>query len=136
MKVTYSDTIRCNDDDGLPVVPPGTKVVVQELIIEGGPMRYRPPKPLDAEQVEKIVREAVRTELATKNSRYWSPERAAVECTVSNRTFAEWIADGKVRFYKVGRRVLIDPTELKEDLTKFHRRKTPKRQMRRQEARP
>ena len=134
MKVTYSDTIRC-EDDGPPTVPRSTKVVATELVREGGPMRYRPPKPLDAQEIDRIVREAVRAELATKNSRYWSPERAAVECTVSNRTFAEWLAEGKVRFYKVGRRVLINPTELTEDLTKFRRRKTPKRQMRRQEPR-
>src|ERR1039458_1634305 len=105
MKVTYVDKIRC-DDEGPPTLPPGTKVVATELILEGGPMRYRPPKPLDAQEIEKIVREAARAELATKNSRYWSPERAAVECTVSNRTFADWLAEGKVRFYKVGRRVL------------------------------
>jgi len=58
-------------------------------------------------------------------------ERAAKECSVSERTFADWRAAGKVRFYKVGRRVLIKPSELQEDLTKFRRQRMPKRRMRR-----
>ena len=88
---------------------------------------------VDYKRIEEIVEKVVTTAASLKtqgDSRYWSPERAAYECDVCERTFAEWMAVGKVRFYKPCGRVLIDPKELKEDLTKFRRRRTPKRRKR------
>jgi hypothetical protein len=128
LKVSHVDAIHC-DDAGPSTATPGTRIVATELVIEGGPMHYRRPPPLDAEQVERILREVVRSELAAagNDSRYWSPQRAARECGVSKRTFAEWMATGKVQFFKPSRRVLIDPTILATDLAKFRRQRTPKR---------
>ena len=81
--------------------------------------------------VQRIA-EAVCEKLGTirSDSRYWSPERAAYECSVSERTFAEWMAEGKISFFKVGRRVLIDPKLLDEDLAKYLQRRMPKRRKR------
>jgi hypothetical protein len=45
------------------------------------------------------------------------------------------MAMGKVQFFKPCRRVLIDPTILAEDLAKFRHHRTPKRRIRRLEAR-
>jgi hypothetical protein len=84
--------------------------------------------------IETIVIKVGKALLATrKESHYWRLDRAAEACNVSPRTFAEWLADGKVHFFKLGRVVLIDPVELKADLSKFHRQRTPRRRMRRTE---
>ena len=89
------------------------------------------PATLTEADVQRIAA-AVCEKLGTirSDSRYWSPERAAYECSVSERTFAEWMAEGKISFFKVGRRVLIDPKLLDEDLAKYLQRRTPKRRKR------
>ena len=75
---------------------------------------------------------AVCEKLGTNHSdtRYWSIDRAAYECSMSKRAFADCMAKGKVRFHKVGRRVLIDPKLLDEDLAKYLQRRMPKRRKR------
>lgn len=87
----------------------------------------------DIQRIKEAVLAAIRGDPASENtnSRYWTPERAARECTVSDRTFAQWMADGKVRFFKPGHRVVVDPQQLAEDLTKFRRHRVPKSRMRR-----
>ena len=89
------------------------------------------PATLTEADVQRIAA-AVCEKLGTirSDSRYWSPERAAYECSVSERTFAEWMAEGKISFFKVGRRVLIDPKLLDEDLAKYLQRRMPKRRKR------
>jgi hypothetical protein len=57
LEMKNHNAIHC--DEVRPVVPPGTRVVATRIVIEGGPMRYRPPKPVTAEDVERIVREAM-----------------------------------------------------------------------------
>jgi hypothetical protein len=65
---------------------------------------------------------------ASSDTRYWSVERAAHECgEVSKRTFAQWMADGKIRIRPIGGRVLIDPKMLEEDLAKYQVRRISKR---------
>lgn len=67
----------------------------------------------------------------SSETRYWSVELAAHECgQVSKRTFAEWMADGSITYYKKKGRVLIDPKLLDEELSKFRRRRSPKRRKR------
>ena len=75
---------------------------------------------------------AVCEKLGTNRSdtRYWNIERAAHECTVDKRTFAEWMARGKVSFYKIKRRVFIDPKLMHEELAPYLQRRTPKRRKR------
>ena len=82
--------------------------------------------------VQRIA-EAVCEKLGTVRSdtRYWSIERAAHECSMSERTFAEWMANGKVSFYKINRRVFIDPKLMHEELAPYLQRRAPKRRKRR-----
>ena len=82
--------------------------------------------------VQRIA-EAVCEKLSTNRSdtRYWNIERAAHECTVDKRTFAEWMAKGKVSFYKINRRVFIDPKLMHEELAPHLQRRLPKRRKRR-----
>jgi len=134
VKAAHVDMIRC-DDEGPSTASPGTRIVATKLTFEGGPMRYRLPEPVTAEDIERIVRDVIQSELAIRDTRYWSPRRAARECGVSERTFAEWMAAGKVQFFEPSRRVLIDSTILAEDLAKFRRHRTPKRRIRSLEAR-
>jgi excisionase family DNA binding protein len=84
---------------------------------------------VDVQHIADAVCEKLSAFLSTVNNdtRYWSPERAAHECSVSKRTFAQWMADGKIRIYAVGGRVLIDPQVLEEDLAKYLTRRMPRR---------
>ena len=81
--------------------------------------------------VQRIA-EAVCEKLGTVRSdtRYWSIERAAHECGVSKRAFADWMEKGKVSFYKPDRRVFIDPQLMHEELAPYLQRRTPKRRKR------
>jgi len=89
------------------------------------------PSTLTETDVQRIAT-AVCKKLDTirSDTRYWSIDRAAHECIMSKRAFADCMAQGKVRFHKVGRRVLIDPKLLDEDLAKYLQRRTPKRRKR------
>lgn len=106
---------------------------IAEAVWKAKPKDAADPHILPADKAADLRRD----HLATDNtSRYWSPERAARECGVSKRTFAEWMATGKVQFFKPSRRVLIDPTILATDLAKFRRQRMPKRGRPRLPARP
>lgn len=119
-----ADAVRVNDRDAVFAIASrlvdGSPAVGEQLALE--------------RLIEKIVIRVGKMLSATRSeSRYWRSDRAAQECNVAPRTFAEWMAEGKVRFYKVGRVVLIDPAELKADLSKFRRQRMPRRRMRRTE---
>ena len=91
------------------------------------------PKPVltaaDLGAIEKVVASQIKSTPppVVSESRYWSIDRAAQECAVSKRTFSDWLAAGKIRYYQPNHRVLIDPVELKEDLTKFRRQRVWRR---------
>jgi excisionase family DNA binding protein len=71
---------------------------------------------VDYHSIEKIVKNLIHESAGPDRVGYWSPERAAQYVSTSKRTFADWMADGKVRFRKIGKKVLVHQAELDEDL--------------------
>ena len=82
----------------------------------------------DVQRIATAVCEKLGT--VRSDTRYWSIERAAHECGVSKRAFADWMEKGKVSFYKPDRRVFIDPQLMHEELAPYLQRRTPKRRKR------
>src|ERR1017187_3038141 len=64
-------------------------------------------KPVDCVETNghggaEIMQEVGKMRTATRSeSRYWRLDRAADECMVATRTFAEWLAGGEGRVYKI-----------------------------------
>lgn len=52
---------------------------------------------------------------------YFSKSEAAKKLGVSNRTVDNWMADGKISFSKVGRKVIFSDDDLESLIRNFHR---------------
>jgi excisionase family DNA binding protein len=52
---------------------------------------------------------------------YFSKQVAAKKLGVSNRTVDNWMADGKISFTKVGRKVIFSDQDLESLIKNFHK---------------
>jgi excisionase family DNA binding protein len=52
---------------------------------------------------------------------YFSKYEAAKKLGVSNRTVDNWMADGKISFTKVGRKVIFSDNDIESLIKNFHR---------------
>jgi excisionase family DNA binding protein len=55
------------------------------------------------------------------NMNYFSKNEVAKKLRVSNRTVDNWMADGKISFTKVGRKVIFSDDDLESLIRNFHR---------------